>query len=390
MAYPVGAGILGVILILFVSPGGWSNAEARDPARASEASTFDLTPVVTHGLRSPLFLTHAGDGSGHLFIVEQPGTIRVVVQGVLRDKPFLDITERVLSGGERGLLGVAFHPDYRRNGRFFVNYNRQQDGATVLAEYHREGQTLQASPDDRVLMTVPQPFANHNGGMVAFGPDGFLYVGRGDGGSRGDPQNRAQNRQELLGKILRIDVDRDRPYAIPADNPFARAGGRPEIFAYGIRNPWRFSFDRETKVLWLADVGQDKWEEIDLVSKGGNYGWRGMEGFHCYEPAEDCPTRGITMPVVEYGHENGRCSVTGGYVYRGKTIPSLRGTYVFGDYCSGEMFGIKTEGTRTLRSEPDLLRKTGSRISSFGEDEAGELYVVDHGGAVYKIGPSSP
>jgi glucose/arabinose dehydrogenase len=239
-------------------------------------------------------------------------------------------------------------------------------------------------------MTVPQPFANHNGGMVVFGPDGFLYIGRGDGGSRGDPQNRAQNTGELLGKILRIDVDREQPYAIPADNPFARSGGRPEIFAYGIRNPWRFSFDRETKVLWLADVGQHKWEEIDLVTKGSNYGWRLMEGFHCYDPAENCPTRGLTRPVFEYGHEKGRCSITGGYVYRGKMIPSLRGTYIFGDYCSGELFGIKTEGVTSLRSEPDLVRKTGTRISSFGEDEAGELYVVDYGGAVYRISPSSP
>jgi glucose/arabinose dehydrogenase len=337
-----------------------------------------------------LFLTHSGDGSGHLFIVEQPGTIRVVVQGVLQDKPFLDITQRVLSGGERGLLGLAFHPDYRRNGRFFVNYTRQLDGATVLAEFRRERNTLQASSDERVIMTVPQPFANHNGGMVAFGPDGFLYVGRGDGGSRGDPQNRAQNTEELLGKILRIDVDREQPYAVPPDNPFVRSGGRPEIFAYGIRNPWRFSFDRETKVLWLADVGQYDWEEIDLVMKGGNYGWRVMEGFHCYEPAKDCSTRGMTMPIFEYGHEKGRCSIIGGYVYRGKMIPALRGIYVFGDYCSGEIFWINTEGTTTLRSEPDLLRKTGSRISSFGEDEAGELYVVDLGGAVYRISPSSP
>ena len=387
---PIRLSTLGVISLLFVGPGDLSIANAGDPVKVLETPSFDLTPVVARGLQSPLFLTHAGDGSGHLFIVEQPGTIRVVVQGVLQDKPFLDIKERVLSGGERGLLGLAFHPDYRRNGRFFVNYTRQQDGATVLAEYHRAESPLQASPDQRVIMTVPQPFANHNGGMVAFGPDGFLYVGRGDGGSRGDPQNRAQNTQELLGKILRLDVDQGHPYAIPADNPFARSGGRPEIFAYGIRNPWRFSFDRETKVLWLADVGQYKWEEIDLVMKGGNYGWRVMEGFHCYEPAEHCPTRGMTMPVFEYGHEKGRCSITGGYVYRGKMIPSLRGVYFFGDYCSGELFGIKSEGTTSLRSEPDLLRKTGSRISSFGEDEAGELYVVDHGGAVYRISPARP
>jgi glucose/arabinose dehydrogenase len=336
-----------------------------------------------------LYLTHAGDGSGHLFIVEQAGTIRVVVEGGLRDNPFLDITERVLSGGEQGLLGLAFHPDYRRNGRFFVNYNRRPDGATVLAEYHRSEDNLQGSRDERIIMTVPQPYANHNGGMVGFGPDGFLYIGRGDGGSRGDPQNRAQNTEELLGKILRIDVDRELPYAIPPDNPFARSGDRLEIYAYGIRNPWRFSFDRETKVLWLADVGQYEWEEIDLVTKGGNYGWRLMEGFHCYNPAENCPTRGLTLPIFEYGHERGRCSIIGGYVYRGKMIPSLRGVYIFGDYCSGELFWLKTEGTMILGSEPDVLRKTRASISSFGEDEAGELYVVDHRGAVYRISPSN-
>jgi len=390
MAYRLRTGILGVIAVLFVNLGEWSQAEATDSATASEALSFELAPIVTRGLTSPLFLTHAADGSGHLFIVEQAGTIRVVVQGVLQDKPFLDVTERVLSGGERGLLGLAFHPDYRRNGRFFVSYTRAPYGATVVAEYRRAESPAQSLPEERILMLVGQPYPNHNGGMIAFGPDGFLYVGRGDGGSRGDPQNRAQNTGELLGKILRIDVDREQPYAIPVDNPFARSGGRPEIFAYGIRNPWRFSFDRETKVLWLADVGQHKWEEIDLVTKGGNYGWRLMEGFHCYDPAENCPTRGLTRPIFEYGHEKGRCSITGGYVYRGKMIPSLRGTYIFGDYCSGELFGIKTDGAESLRSEPDLIRKTGTRISSFGEDEAGELYVVDHGGAVYRISPTNP
>lgn len=387
---PITLRMIGVVSIMFVALGDVSHTKAADSASASEALSFELTPIITRGLTSPLFLTHAGDGSGYLFIVEQAGTIRVVVQGVLQDKPFLDITERVLSGGERGLLGLAFHPDYRRNGRFFVSYTKQQDGATVVAEYHREGTMLQASRAERIIMTVPQPFANHNGGMVAFGTDGFLYIGRGDGGSRGDPHNRAQNTEDLLGKILRIDVDRGQPYAIPADNPFARSGGRREIFAYGLRNPWRFSFDRETKVLWLADVGQHKWEEIDLVTNGGNYGWRLMEGFHCYDPAENCPTRGLTRPVFEYGHEKGRCSITGGYVYRGKMIPSLRGTYIFGDYCSGELFGIKTEGVPSLRSEPELLRKTGTRISSFGEDEIGELYVVDYGGAVFRISPPSP
>jgi glucose/arabinose dehydrogenase len=222
-SYPTRLQTLAVVPLLFVCLVGVPAANAGDPAKVSETSAFDLTPVVTKGLTSPLFLTHSADGSGHLFIIEQAGTIRVAVQGVLQDKPFLDITERVLAGGERGLLGFAFHPDYRRNGRFFVNYTRSDDGATVLAEYHRDGTGLQASRDKRTVMTVPQPFANHNGGMVVFGPDGFLYIGRGDGGSRGDPQNRAQNTEELLGKILRIDVDHEQPYTIPPDNPFSRS-----------------------------------------------------------------------------------------------------------------------------------------------------------------------
>ncbi len=375
-----GALLLGLLLC-------WPVGAAEMGVRVTELEV-DLVPVIAQGLQSPLYLTHAGDGSGQLFIVEQPGTIRVIVQGVLQNKPFLDIMNRVLSGGERGLLGLAFHPNHRENGRFFVNYTRRDDGATVLAEYRRQGLSLQASTEERTLMVVPQPYANHNGGMVAFGPDGFLYVGRGDGGSGGDPQNRAQDPAELLGKILRIDVDGAPPYAIPADNPFARAGGRPEVFAYGVRNPWRFSFDRETGALWLADVGQNKWEEIDLVTRGGNYGWHIMEGRHCFLPEKDCQVKGLIMPVSEYGHDQGRCSVTGGYVYRGRNLPALQGNYLFGDYCSGELFAVSVGSSVAGGSEPRVLRKSGMRISSFGEDEMGEVYVVDHRGGLYRLGPS--
>jgi glucose/arabinose dehydrogenase len=243
---------------------------------------------------------------------------------------------------------------------------------------------------ERVLMVVPQPYLNHNGGMIVFGPDGFLYIGRGDGGSKGDPQNRAQNPQEWLGKILRIDVDKARPYAIPPDNPYASGGGRPEIFALGIRNPWRFSFDRVTGMLWLADVGQYKWEEVDLVVAGGNYGWRIMEGAHCYNPAEDCSPEGLVFPIAEYGHEHGRCSITGGYVYRGTAVPALKGTYLFGDYCSGELFAVPATANRKSSTAPRVLMQTGVRISSFGEDEAGEVYVVDHRGAIYQVTAARP
>jgi glucose/arabinose dehydrogenase len=365
----------------------WPAGGAETDGRVTKPEV-DLVPVVSTGLQSPLFLTHAGDGSGQLFVVEQPGTIQIIVQGTLQEKPFLDIRNRVLSGAERGLLGLAFHPDHRQNGRFFVNYTRRDDGATVLAEYRRQGRGLRASTEERTLMVVSQPYANHNGGMVAFGPDGFLYIGLGDGGSDGDPQNRAQNSTELLGKILRIDVDGTPPYAIPSDNPFVRAGGRPEIFALGLRNPWRFSFDRQTGALWLADVGENKWEEIDLVTRGGNYGWRIMEGQHCFLSEKGCHVEGLIMPVFEYGHDQGRCSVTGGYVYRGRSLPALQGSYLFGDYCSGEIFVVPIENGAASGNEPHLLQKSGTRVASFGEDEAGEVYVVDHKGGLYRLSPS--
>src|SRR5207237_5811141 len=333
----------------------------------------ELAPVVTTGLlprvlktglRDPLFLTQAGDGSDRMFVVEQPGRIRVIKNGQLLEVPFLDISSRVRAGGEQGLLGLAFHPAFRQNGRYVVNYNRATDGATVLAEYQVSENPNRSRTEEKLLMAVPQPFANHNGWMVAFGPDGFLYIARGDGGSAGDPGNRGQNKEELLGKILRIDVDRGAPYAIPPDNPFASGGGRPEIFAYGLRNPWRFSFDRKTGELWAADVGQNDWEEIDLVRLGGNYGWRIMEGKHCFLPRTGCTTDGLVAPVAEYATRSPRCSIIGGYVYRGTAISDLQGIYVFGDYCSGEIFGL-IEGT--IR----LLLSTGLKISSFGEDQQG-------------------
>ena len=350
--------------------------------------TITLIPIVKGNLENPLFLTHAGDGTARLFVVEQPGRIRILDQGVLIPSPFLDITDRVLSGGERGLLGLAFHRDFRRNGRLFVNYTRKPDGATVVAEYRRDSSPNDASREERILLVVSQPYANHNGGMMAFGPDGYLYIGLGDGGSGGDPGNLAQNPNELLGKILRIDVDNGDPYGIPSDNPFAVRGGRPEIYALGLRNPWRFSFDSKTGDLWAADVGQKKWEEVDLIVRGGNYGWRVMEGVHCYVPALFCEPKPFIAPVLEYGHDNGRCSITGGYVYRGRAA-SLAGQYLYGDYCSGEIFLLSKTQAGAPSQTPDVALKTPFRISSFGEDETGELYVLDHAGGVYRIAPSS-
>jgi len=378
--------VTGAILVQVLSLHHSLTSAESDPPEAQKR-TIALSHLATQELESPLFLTHARDGSGRLFVVEQPGRIRIVEQGELLPLPFLDIHDRILSGGERGLLGLAFHPDFRRTGTFYVNYTRKPDGATVVAEYRRGPSPHQALRDERVLMTVLQPYANHNGGMVAFGPDGYLYIGLGDGGAGGDPDNRAQNPQEFLGKILRIDVDHGDPYGIPSDNPFAAEGGRPEIYALGLRNPWRFSFDMQNGDLWAADVGQNKWEELDLIVPGGNYGWRMTEGTHCYSPALLCRTKDLILPVLEYAHEKGRCSITGGYVYRGRAVAGLAGQYLYGDYCSGEIFAFSRAQQTESNPNPRVILKTSIHISSFGEDERGELYVLDHAGGIYQITP---
>ena len=341
------------------------------------AQELRLQPVVD-GLEQPVFLTHAGDGSGRLFVLERAGRIRIVEQGALLPEPFLDIRSRVRAGGERGLLGLAFHPRFAQNGRYFVNYTRDSDGATVVAEYRVSPDPDRSRRGERVLLTVAQPFSNHNGGMIAFGRDGYLYIALGDGGGGGDPGNRAQDPDELLGKILRIDVA-GRPYGIPPDNPFAEGGGRPEIYALGLRNPWRFSFDRATGRLLAGDVGQGHREEIDRIVRGGNYGWRRLEGTRCHRPRTGCERPGLVPPLDEYRHRNGRCAVVGGYVYRGRAMSELRGTYLFADLCNGEIFGLR-EGRRRILLDSVLT------IASFGEDEAGEVYVLDHViGAVQRI-----
>ncbi len=363
------AWLVGVIGILGFSP--------------TRATATQLQPYLS-GLSSPLFLTHAGDGTNRVFVVEQGGRIKVVQPGPTTPTVFLDISSRVLAGGERGLLGLAFHPQYASNGRFFVDYTRTPDGATVIAEYHVSGDPNVADPTETVLLTIAQPFANHNGGMVAFGSDGELYIGMGDGGSGNDPGSRGQDIDTLLGKILRIDVSVPGVYTSPPTNPFSGATpGADEIFAVGMRNPFRFSFDRNTGALWVGDVGQNAWEEVDVVTLGGNYGWRVFEGNHCtgLDPAL-CSGGGYTGPVVEYFHAGGRCSVTGGYVYRGSSGALPGGTYIYGDYCTGEIFTLNNV----------VLFDTTLNISSFGEDQAGELYVVNLGGSIQKLvpDPTSP
>ncbi len=343
--------------------------------------------LVLDGLSSPVLVTHAGDSTNRLFIVEQRETIQVLDTGGTSPTLFLDITARVRSGGERGLLGLAFHPDFESNRRFFVNYTRSGDAATVVAEY-RASATVPDTADsnETVLLTIDQPFNNHNGGMIAFGPDGFLYIGMGDGGSANDPGDRAQDNSTLLGKMLRIDIDNpateEIPYSSPATNPFVGdSSGRDEIYATGLRNPWRFSFDRSSGDLYAGDVGQNATEEIDLITLGGNYGWRVFEGSGCSRLGPGaCIEANFTAPVAEYTNtgESGRCSVTGGYVYRGIRQSLPRGSYVYGDFCSGELFTLQG-GTSAL------LLDTSLSLSSFGEDEAGEIYAVDLNGAVHKI-----
>ncbi len=365
----LGAAAVGLVLL----------ARAATPAPAMQ-----LRPVVT-GLDQPVQVVHAGDGSGRLFVVEQAGVIRVLRGGRLIPQPFLDIRQRVVAGGEMGLLSVAFHPQYPRNGRLFVNYTAQDGGLrTVIAEYRvSPGNPDVADPAERVLMEIPQPYRNHNGGLSRFGPDGMLYIGTGDGGSAGDPLNSGQRLDTLLGKVLRIDVDAGAPYRVPPDNPLmGRAGARPEIWAYGLRNPWRFSFDRATGRLFLADVGQNAVEEVNLIERGGNYGWNIMEGSRCYRAA-DCDTAGLRMPIAEYAHAEG-CSVTGGYVYRSTRVRALVGRYVFGDYCSGRIWTLaESPGARWVMVP---LLESRMRISSFGEDQDGELYIVDHRGGLHLLG----
>jgi glucose/arabinose dehydrogenase len=339
-------------------------------------------------------------GTGDLVVVEQAGVIKRFTPGQPKAAGmFLDIHARVSrDGNEEGLLSVAFHPRFAENHALFVYYSVEGGPRrTRLARFTYDPARQAADPaSERVLLEVSQPFSNHKGGQLAFGLDGFLYVGLGDGGSGGDPYGNGQNRDVLLAKILRLDVDSTsagRAYGIPADNPFAGGGGRPEVFAYGVRNPWRFGFDRETGKLWLADVGQDRVEEVDVVTRGGNYGWNAMEGAECFRPARDCSRDGKIPPVAQYFHDEG-ISITGGFVYRGAAIPSLRGQYVFGDFGAGTVWTISAAAVDTLRAGA-LLPKTvllQSRLglSSFGEDAQGELYLLDlYRGGVYRLVPAS-
>lgn len=337
---------------------------------------------MANGLDAPVDVTNAGDGSGRIFAAEQAGRIRIVKDGALMDRPFLDIVGRVSSGGERGLLGLAFHPEYPTDRRLFVNYT-DLDGNTVISEFLVTGPDPDiADPDsERVVLRITQPFANHNGGGLEFGPDGMLYIAAGDGGSQGDPQGNGRRLDTLLAKILRIDIDgapaSGTPYSIPPGNPFATvAGARPEIWLTGLRNPWRIRFDRVTGDLWIGDVGQGRWEEIDVARDGASgldYGWNTMEGFHCFAPAEGCDQSGLTLPVAEYDHGGG-CAVIGGVVARGPRTGSLAGNYLFGDACSDTLRMIASVGDG--RREPVIAAQLGRTLSSIGEGEDGTVFAT--------------
>ncbi|AHG90401.1 glucose/sorbosone dehydrogenase [Gemmatirosa kalamazoonensis] len=366
-------------------------AEAAAPVDSTAGSTAPVQLVareVVSGLDAPLFLT-SPPGDARLFILEQPGRIRIVSGGRLLPTPFLDIAAKLTSGGERGLLGLAFHPRYAQNGQFYVNYT-DRNGDTRVERYRVSADRDRAdAASASLVLTVAQPFANHNGGMLAFGPDGKLYVGMGDGGSAGDPQGNGQKLSTLLGKLLRLDVD-DVPngaaYSVPADNPFVSASGaRGEIWAFGLRNPWRFSFDPPSSRLYIADVGQGRLEEVDVAGvreAGVNYGWNRMEGSDCYNGAS-CDRSQLRLPVAEYGHDQG-CSITGGYVYRG-AIAALRGHYFYSDYCSGFLRSLRVADDGSVADRQTWNVGALGNVTSFGVDAAGELYVVSQNGKVYKL-----
>ena len=386
--------LLMLVLLVFMS----SMVVAQDDVVTTRtappsAASFELEPIMQN-LRRPLFVTHAGDGTGRLFVVEQGGII-YVLNGTASNI-FLDLSGLVSASAnqesytERGLLGLAFHPEYAENGTFFVNYT-DRAGHTVIAKYQvTDDPNFADANSAEITFTQMQPFPNHNGGHMVFGDDGYLYVALGDGGAAGDPLEAGQDPQLLLGSILRLDVNTDSDYAIPPDNPFADgSAGAPEVWSYGWRNPWRFSFDRATGDMYIGDVGQNQWEEINFEpadSAGGlNYGWNILEATHPFSGAE--VPDGLVMPIAEYNHGDGSCSVTGGYVYRGEAIPDLQATYLFSDYCSGVLRYAYRDESGAWQS--DVLMQTGMQVSSFGEDESGEIYLVSYGeGIVYKFVPA--
>lgn len=376
-----------MVLLLALAVGCGEDDESP-PAIPDE---FRLTTVVT-GLDNPVYVTAPAGDSTRLFVVEKDGRIVIVRNGAIVGQPFLDIVDQTTKGEEQGLLGLAFAPDYATSGRFYVSYTAPGGGSaghSVISRFTVSANPDSSNDDEDVLLEVNQPYTNHNGGMITFGPDGYLYIGFGDGGDGGDPQETGQNRTDLLGSMLRIDVSGS-GYTIPADNPFvANAGERGELWNYGLRNPWRFSFDRGTGDLYIADVGQGQYEEVDVVDAGSgggqNFGWDDMEGEHCFEDS-NCSANPALRPVIEYGHGSGRCAVTGGYVYRGNAIPAIAGVYFYADFCNGALSSFRYAGGGLVSSIQSYSRISGSP-TSFGEDGKGELYVTTQSGRLLRFSP---
>jgi glucose/arabinose dehydrogenase len=375
----------GTLIAMAGCSGGAGAPSAGGPGSVPAVMPQISLVTVAAGFVQPVHVTHAGDGSGRIFVVEQAGRIRILDNGVVFPTPFLDIASRVASVGEQGLLSVAFPPGYSAKRYFYVYYTPVPGDNTVVARYRvTADNNIADNTSETVVLRVPQPFGNHNGGQLAFGPDGYLYIGKGDGGGGGDPLNSGQRTDTLLGKILRIDVESGAAtYAIPPDNPFVgTAGILPEIWALGLRNPWRFSFDRLTGDFYIGDVGQGNFEEIDFqpaADPGGrNYGWNIMEGGSCYPPGTvGCNRIGLALPVFVYDHSLG-CSVTGGHVYRSSSVPALQGIYFYGDFCSGRIWGLRKAGAVWENAELLAPGNPAMNITTFGEDESGNVYVVNY------------
>jgi len=386
MNMSVCAGLTAAAFLTGASCGSEPTAsESPNPASGLKLET------ISTAFNEPVFLTFAPGDPTRLFVVEKNGLIRIFENGAILPAPFLDLTAVTTKGSEQGLLGLAFAPDYETSGRFYVNYTTAGStpgGKSEIVRFHvSSNPNLADAASDTTILEVDQPYTNHNGGMTVFGPDGFLYVGLGDGGSAGDPQGHGQNRNDLLGSLLRLDVSGP-GYTTPPDNPFAgTSGARSELWNYGLRNPWRFSFDRQTGELYIADVGQGAREEVDVQPAAGggeNYGWNTMEGSECYPPGSSCDKSGLTLPVLEYGHGAG-CSITGGYVYRGTALPDIVGTYFYSDYCTGFLRSFKWQGGMITEQQSWPGAEPPGNVTSLGEDLAGELYILTIEGGVYKL-----
>jgi len=373
------------LAVVVVGLAGCSDSQARPPAQRAGGNAIRLERVGE--FRSPVYLT-APPGDSRLFVVEQQGRIQIVKNGQKLSTPFLDISDRVRSGGEQGLLSMAFHPEYRSNRQFFLNFTDKSGDTRVERFVASTNPDVANESSSKLVIGIDQPYANHNGGLVMFGPDGMLYIGMGDGGAGGDPHRNGQNRNALLGKLLRLNVSRVEPYSIPQGNPFRGANdAKPEIWATGMRNPWRFAFDRATNLLYIADVGQNEIEEIDVEpasSAGLNYGWNIMEGDRCYR-GDSCDRSGLTMPKVTFNHAAGACSVTGGFVYRGKRVPALAGHYFYSDYCAGWLKSFRMQNGSVVDRRDWTPSSNLGHVVSFGEDASGELYILSESGTVFKV-----